>query len=176
MFQAQFALPIQIGGYANASAMQARCCRGCLWEAARRAYGDGDGSHAHAASRDASSHNSTVIFCPPRDIPTPLPAAPNTPPQVSTAYKCAVILRDLISPYLLRRRKADVNAQLPKKTEQVGRAPAQAVGSHCGTGRRSSASMPPCEGMHASMAAPVAAPVAAPMAAPITPALLRSLL
>ncbi len=39
--------------------------------------------------------------------------------QVSTAYKCAVVLRDLIAPYLLRRRKSDVNAQLPKKTEQV---------------------------------------------------------
>lgn len=40
--------------------------------------------------------------------------------QVSSAYKCAVVLRDLISPYLLRRRKVDVDAQLPKKTEQVG--------------------------------------------------------
>ena len=60
VFQAQFALPIQIGGYSNASAL-----------------------------------------------------------QVSTAYRCAVILRDLISPYLLRRRKADVGAALPKKTEQV---------------------------------------------------------
>jgi DNA excision repair protein ERCC-6 len=39
--------------------------------------------------------------------------------QVSTAYKCAVVLRDLISPYLLRRRKVDVAQQLPKKTEQV---------------------------------------------------------
>lgn len=39
--------------------------------------------------------------------------------QVSTAYKCAVMLRDIIAPYLLRRRKADVNAQLPGKTEQV---------------------------------------------------------
>lgn len=39
--------------------------------------------------------------------------------QVSTAYKCAVVLRDLIAPYLLRRRKADVASQLPKKTEQV---------------------------------------------------------
>lgn len=39
--------------------------------------------------------------------------------QVSTAYKCAVVLRDLIAPYLLRRRKADVATQLPKKTEQV---------------------------------------------------------
>jgi hypothetical protein len=39
--------------------------------------------------------------------------------QVTTAYKCAVVLRDLIAPYLLRRRKADVAAQLPTKTEQV---------------------------------------------------------
>lgn len=39
--------------------------------------------------------------------------------QVSTAYKCAVVLRDLIAPYLLRRRKADVAKSLPKKTEQV---------------------------------------------------------
>ena len=38
---------------------------------------------------------------------------------MSTAYKCAVVLRDLIAPYLLRRRKADVASQLPKKTEQV---------------------------------------------------------
>ena len=33
--------------------------------------------------------------------------------------RCAVVLRDLIMPYLLRRMKADVNAQLPKKTEHV---------------------------------------------------------
>ncbi len=38
---------------------------------------------------------------------------------MTTAYKCAVVLRDLISPYLLRRRKSDVKAQLPEKTEQV---------------------------------------------------------
>ncbi|CAL5223760.1 g6324 [Coccomyxa viridis] len=60
VFRASFALPIQFGGYANASAV-----------------------------------------------------------QVSTAFKCAVVLRDLIAPYLLRRRKADVAQQLPKKTEQV---------------------------------------------------------
>lgn len=30
-----------------------------------------------------------------------------------------MVLRDLIAPYLLRRRKADVATQLPKKTEQV---------------------------------------------------------
>ena len=43
----------------------------------------------------------------------------STDAQVSTAFKCAVVLRDLIAPYLLRRRKADVAQQLPKKTEQV---------------------------------------------------------
>ncbi|OUM55397.1 hypothetical protein BVG19_g4927 [[Candida] boidinii] len=39
--------------------------------------------------------------------------------QVQTGYKCAVILRDLISPYLLRRVKADVAKDLPKKNEMV---------------------------------------------------------
>lgn len=39
--------------------------------------------------------------------------------QVTTAYKCAVVLRDLTAPYLLRRRKGDVAAELPAKTEQV---------------------------------------------------------
>lgn len=38
---------------------------------------------------------------------------------VAAAYKCAVMLRDLISPYLLRRTKADIAKQLPEKTEQV---------------------------------------------------------
>ncbi|KNC97521.1 DNA-dependent ATPase RAD26 [Spizellomyces punctatus DAOM BR117] len=60
VFQSQFAIPISIGGYANASNV-----------------------------------------------------------QVQTAYKCACVLRDLISPYLLRRIKADVAADLPKKSEQV---------------------------------------------------------
>lgn len=39
--------------------------------------------------------------------------------QVQTAYKCACVLRDFISPYLLRRMKTDVAQQLPKKNEQV---------------------------------------------------------
>ncbi|KAI9031602.1 SNF2 family N-terminal domain-containing protein [Phycomyces nitens] len=39
--------------------------------------------------------------------------------QVQTAYKCACMLRDLISPYLLRRMKVDVAQDLPKKSEQV---------------------------------------------------------
>lgn len=39
--------------------------------------------------------------------------------QVQTAYKCAVVLRELISPYLLRRLKVDVAADLPSKSELV---------------------------------------------------------
>lgn len=38
---------------------------------------------------------------------------------MSTAFRCAITLRDLINPYLLRRKKADVNADLPSRTEQV---------------------------------------------------------
>jgi DNA excision repair protein ERCC-6 len=60
VFKTQFAIPITIGGYANASNL-----------------------------------------------------------QVQTAYKCACVLRDFISPYLLRRMKVDVAKQLPKKNEQV---------------------------------------------------------
>lgn len=42
-------------------------------------------------------------------------------PQVQTAFKCACVLRDSINPYLLRRMKADVkaNLSLPDKNEQV---------------------------------------------------------
>ncbi|KAJ3323514.1 hypothetical protein HDV06_001791 [Boothiomyces sp. JEL0866] len=39
--------------------------------------------------------------------------------QVQTAYKCACVLRDFISPYMLRRMKVDVAQQLPKKSEQI---------------------------------------------------------
>lgn len=39
--------------------------------------------------------------------------------QVQTGYKCAIALRNLISPYLLRRIKADVAKDLPKKNEMV---------------------------------------------------------
>lgn len=41
--------------------------------------------------------------------------------QVVTAYKCATVLRDTISPYLLRRMKDDVKSHLnlPTKSEQV---------------------------------------------------------
>ena len=42
-----------------------------------------------------------------------------TPAQARTAFRTAVVLRDLVAPYLLRRRKADVAAQLPAKTERV---------------------------------------------------------
>ena len=39
--------------------------------------------------------------------------------QVQTALKCAEALKEAISPYLLQRFKADVAADLPKKSEQV---------------------------------------------------------
>lgn len=39
--------------------------------------------------------------------------------QVHAAYKCSLMLRDLISPYLLRRLKKDVAKQLPEKNEQI---------------------------------------------------------
>ncbi|XXH04832.1 hypothetical protein Hte_011254 [Hypoxylon texense] len=39
--------------------------------------------------------------------------------QIMTAQKCAEVLKDTISPYLLQRLKVDVAADLPKKTEQV---------------------------------------------------------
>lgn len=101
VFTAQFALPIQIGGYANANPLQARGLRGLGW------------SHLHAACQRGA-----LAFC----CTFKLRLRPRSSPhlQVSTAYKCAVILRDLIAPYLLRRRKVDVRAQLPQKTEQVG--------------------------------------------------------
>ena len=60
VFQAEFAVPIQVGGYANASQQ-----------------------------------------------------------QVVTAFRCATTLKDLISPFLLRRMKVDVDIRLPTKTEQV---------------------------------------------------------
>jgi DNA excision repair protein ERCC-6 len=39
--------------------------------------------------------------------------------QILTATKCAETLKEAISPYLLQRLKADVAADLPKKSEQV---------------------------------------------------------
>lgn len=39
--------------------------------------------------------------------------------QVYTSYRCAVTLKDLVAPYLLRRMKKDVSIELPEKQEQV---------------------------------------------------------
>lgn len=39
--------------------------------------------------------------------------------QIMAAQKCAEVLKEIISPYLLQRVKADVAQDLPKKTEQV---------------------------------------------------------
>ncbi|CAM9254896.1 unnamed protein product [Ectocarpus sp. 8 AP-2014] len=70
-FEAEFANPIRVGGYANAR--QVVSCR--------------------------------------RDSPM----------QARLAYRCALVLRDLIQPYLLRRQKKDLEdiIHLPAKTEQV---------------------------------------------------------
>uniref|UniRef100_A0A2N9H2X4 Helicase C-terminal domain-containing protein n=1 Tax=Fagus sylvatica TaxID=28930 RepID=A0A2N9H2X4_FAGSY len=75
IFEAEFAVPISVGGYANASPLQVST-----------AYRGGVGGRKKA-------HSLSLL--------------------------CAVVLRDLIMPYLLRRMKADVNAHLPKKTEHV---------------------------------------------------------
>lgn len=44
-----------------------------------------------------------------------------SPMQVQLAYRCALVLRDLINPYLLRRQKKDCKEvnRMPGKTEQV---------------------------------------------------------
>eukprot|EP00300_Choanocystis_sp_HF-7_P014392 c18676_g1_i1.p1 GENE.c18676_g1_i1~~c18676_g1_i1.p1 ORF type:complete len:860 (+),score=196.90 c18676_g1_i1:1063-3642(+) len=42
-----------------------------------------------------------------------------TPEQVHTAYQCAVALRDMIGPYMLRRLKSEVKHDLPEKTEHI---------------------------------------------------------
>uniref|UniRef100_A0A5K3FDE2 DNA excision repair protein ERCC-6 n=1 Tax=Mesocestoides corti TaxID=53468 RepID=A0A5K3FDE2_MESCO len=39
--------------------------------------------------------------------------------RVETAYRCACTLKNLLSPYLLRRMKSEVHLELPKKSEQV---------------------------------------------------------
>lgn len=39
--------------------------------------------------------------------------------QARTASRCALELRDVIQPYLLRRLKRDIKARLPNKTEHV---------------------------------------------------------
>ena len=44
-----------------------------------------------------------------------------TPMQVQLAYRCALVLKDLINPYLLRRQKKDIKEvlRMPGKTEQT---------------------------------------------------------
>lgn len=45
--------------------------------------------------------------------------------QARIAYRCALVLRDLIHPYLLRRQKKDLEGtiHLPEKTEQASSVP-----------------------------------------------------
>ncbi|VUZ45360.1 unnamed protein product [Hymenolepis diminuta] len=42
-----------------------------------------------------------------------------SPLEVETAYRCACTLKRILSPYLLRRMKKDVQLELPRKSEQV---------------------------------------------------------
>lgn len=44
-----------------------------------------------------------------------------SPVQVQLAYRCSLVLRDLIDPYLLRRQKSEVAEvrRMPSKTEHV---------------------------------------------------------
>ncbi|KAM7537439.1 hypothetical protein Aperf_G00000064025 [Anoplocephala perfoliata] len=42
-----------------------------------------------------------------------------SPLEVETAYRCACTLKSILSPYLLRRMKKDVQLELPKKSEYV---------------------------------------------------------
>jgi DNA excision repair protein ERCC-6 len=44
-----------------------------------------------------------------------------SPMQVQLAYRCAIALRDLINPYMLRRQKKDIKevSRMPGKTEHV---------------------------------------------------------
>ena len=44
-----------------------------------------------------------------------------SPMQVQLAYRCALVLKDLVNPYLLRRQKKDIEevSRMPGKTEQV---------------------------------------------------------
>ncbi|CAI5977638.1 unnamed protein product [Closterium sp. NIES-64] len=97
VFSTEFALPIVIGGYLNAQ-------------------------------------HPPLSPSPPSPTPTPIHGGKGASKMVggmssdaewrmilmvATAYKCAVVLRDVILPYLLRRVKADVDIQLPEKTERV---------------------------------------------------------
>lgn len=101
-FEAEFANPIRVGGYANAR--QATGCSHCQRE--NFVYAD-----------PMKPSRLTMV----------LPALAfwfwnhDSPMQARLAYRCALVLRDLIHPYLLRRQKKDLEdiIHLPAKTEQV---------------------------------------------------------
>ncbi|KAF2292704.1 hypothetical protein GH714_027177 [Hevea brasiliensis] len=79
-----------------------------------------DLAHRKKQAKSYDSDNESEVFEAEFAVPISVGGYANASPlQVSTAYRCAVVLRDLIMPYLLRRMKVDVDAQLPKKTEHV---------------------------------------------------------
>lgn len=80
-----------------------------------------------AAHRITDTHDG-IVPAPLSDLPSVFPCtrsiggyANASPSQAQSAYRCALVLRDLVAPYLLRRMKRDIMRILPmpKKTEQV---------------------------------------------------------
>lgn len=141
MFQTEFAIPIAAGGFANASTFQVLSARvqsrqhvfrvvfrvGTV--AAREAIASGP-CHGNVPFRKkpATFFSAAAGGCAPNADAEGL-RIPNAKPnvltrecattQIDAAYRCALVLRDLIDPYLLRRMKADVQIKLPEKSEQV---------------------------------------------------------
>ena len=94
-FDSEFATPIRLGGYANARPMQV------------------------VTDMRAQHISQTPTPCPLSCLRATRPHAREQ--QVRLAHECAVVLRDLISPYLLRRQKRDLARiiEMPGKTEHV---------------------------------------------------------
>lgn len=105
-FEAEFANPIRVGGYANAR--QVVIGTRCRLEAS--VFRFGWYRECRFTSRLAFSLLTLACF----------PGCAS-PMQARLAYRCALVLRDLIHPYLLRRQKKDLEdiIHLPAKTEQV---------------------------------------------------------
>ena len=82
VFQDQFSSPITLGGYANASLAQVQVCPDVAWVC--RVW-------AVLRSQVFDSPGRRPVFH-----------------RAQAAYNCACVLRDLISPYMLRRMKVDV--------------------------------------------------------------------
>lgn len=103
-FEAEFADPIRVGGYANA-----RCIVGSFWSHPIPIFVSSMALLMKATFLTFTSKTSRNYYF------------HGSPMQARLAYRCALVLRDLIHPYLLRRQKKDLKdiIRLPAKTEQV---------------------------------------------------------